>query len=127
MLIVEDEVDLRDALESAFEEKGFTVHTARDGAVGLKLSFEKHPDLILLDILLPSMHGNVFLEHLRDDEWGKGAKVIILSNFDWDYNKDWAKRYDAIDYLIKSDNSLSHIVEVVKDAIKGTNEGISKE
>ena len=119
VLVVEDEEDLRDALTSAFEEAGFEVCTARDGGKGIRLAFEKHPDVILLDILLPTMHGNVFLERLRDDDWGKKVKVVVLSNFDWDFNKDWAKKYGAIDYLIKADNSLSHIVEVVQKAIKG--------
>ena len=93
MLVVEDEEDLLYALESALKEADFEVYTEKDGAAALRRALDEHPDVILLDILLPTMHGNVFLERLRGNDWGKNAKVVVLSNFDWDYNKDWARKY----------------------------------
>ena len=117
VLIIEDERDLRDALWGALKEAGFEVHTASDGEVGLLFALDKHPDMILLDMVLPKMHGNIFLERLRGDEWGKKAKVIILSNLDRDDYKERAQKYGVVDYLIKTENSLSEIVKIVQESI----------
>ena len=60
VLIVDDEEDLLNALGSALKEAGFEVSTASHGGEGLALACEKHPQIILLDILLPFMHGSLF-------------------------------------------------------------------
>lgn len=119
MLIVDDEEDLLDALGSALREENFEVFTASHGGEGLALAFEKHPQIIILDILLPLMHGSLFLEHLRADDWGKTVKVLILSNLDEGTDRDWRKLYGVIDYLVKSKNPLGQIVEIVQKAVKG--------
>lgn len=119
VLIIDDEEDLLDALGSALREAGFEVSTASHGGEGLALAFEKHPQIIILDVLLPLMHGSLFLERLRADDWGKTAKVIILSNLDEGTDRDWRKQYGVIDYLVKSENPLAQIVEIVQTTIKG--------
>src|SRR3989338_8177678 len=88
ILIVEDEKPLRDALQHTFEAEGFEVMTAGDGRAGLTKALEKKPDLILLDIVMPKMNGTTMLSELRQNIWGRGAKVIVLTNLsDWTDNK----------------------------------------
>lgn len=84
VLIIEDDQILRDMYRDAFEKNEFTATTAVDGEVGLKLALEDMPDLILLDLSLPKMDGTTVLEKLRDDEWGKHASVIVLTNLNID-------------------------------------------
>ena len=117
VLVVDDEADLRESLASALEQAGFEVLIAKDGPSGLLLALKKHPDVILLDILLPRMQGNVILDRLRADNWGKQAKVIVLSNSDRNDHKELALRHGALDYLIKSEQSLSDIIRSVKKAL----------
>lgn len=114
ILIVEDEAPLLLVLKDALARDGFDVRTAKDGAEGLALALKEHPDLILLDILMPKMDGIALLKDLRKDPWGKTAKVIVLSNY-----FDQEKRRAAADagvkeYWLKADLSLETIVERVR-------------
>jgi len=52
ILIVEDDISLITALDSKFSENGFIVYKAFDGEEGLNIAFDKHPDIVLLDILI---------------------------------------------------------------------------
>ena len=71
ILIVEDEGLLLEILETKFKKECFEVITARDGQAGLELALSQHPDLILLDIIMPKMDGMTMLKHLRADSVGK--------------------------------------------------------
>lgn len=82
VLIVEDERILREALVQKFSSSGFVVFSATDGQDGLQQSLDKHPDIILLDILLPIMDGMTVFKKLRQDTWGRDARVIFLTNVD---------------------------------------------
>jgi len=57
ILVVEDELPLRQVLADKLIEQGFEVTTAINGEEGLHLALEKHPDLILLDLVMPIMNG----------------------------------------------------------------------
>ena len=80
ILVIEDEVSLRMAMVSKIAEERFQTIEAENGQQGLKIALEKHPDLIVLDLMLPVMDGMAFLTELQKDPWGKDAKVIVLSN-----------------------------------------------
>ncbi len=118
VLVIDDEADLRDALKTALEYQNFLVHTAEDGEVGLKTALELKPDLILLDITMPKMDGVAVLKALRQDEWGKEVKVIVMTALD-----DLSKVAEVVEaggdeYLVKADSTLQSIVEKVKEKLK---------
>lgn len=118
ILIVEDEKPLRSALASKLLHEGYSILEASDGKEGLKVALETHPDLILLDIILPVMDGITMLKELREDEWGKNSKIIILTNL-----ADEAKMSDSFhnavfDYLIKTDWRLEDLVEKIKQKLQ---------
>ena len=121
ILIVEDEAILRETLEEKFSHENFIVHTAPDGAVGCKLALELHPDIILLDLIMPKMDGMEVLKKLRSDNWGSHARVIILTNVN---NADKVAEGlkigggEPYDYLIKTDWSLDDVVKKVKEKLK---------
>lgn len=114
ILIVEDEVDILDAVAEAVDQAGFSVIKAENGATGLELAKAEHPDLILLDIVMPVMDGHTFLKKLRLDPWGKDVKVITLTSMDDVENIAAAHDSVITDYLIKAHSSLDDIVEKIK-------------
>lgn len=114
ILIVEDEADIREAIAEAIAQAGFAVSTAENGATGIQIAFSEHPDLILLDIIMPIMGGHAFLEKLRNDPWGRNAKVIMLTSMDDVQNIANAHTGSIEDYVIKAHNSLDDIVKKVR-------------
>src|SRR3989344_8460028 len=78
--IVEDEAALSNALCDKFEREHFEVLKAKNGEEGLSIALRERPDIILLDIMLPVMDGITMLHKLREDEWGKKAHVVVLTN-----------------------------------------------
>lgn len=125
ILVIEDEGSLLQALSVILREKGYTVLQARDGAEGLNMALKEHPDLILLDIVMPVMDGFTMLDMLRKDSWGINAKVIILTNLSLDdqrLNKVVSDQPSY--YLVKSDNTLEQVVEKIQDVLSaGSTEG----
>lgn len=117
ILIVEDEVSLRDALRDRLVREGFSALEARNGEEGLEVAFHKHPDLILLDIIMPVMDGMTMLQKLRQDPWGKDAKVIILTNVNELEKVSEAVGEKAFDYIIKSDEKLKDVVAMIRQRL----------
>lgn len=114
ILIVEDEQDIREALVDKFSREGFAVFEARNGEEGLARAFTEHPDLILLDIVMPVMDGITALNKLREDEWGKHVPVILLTNLNDDEKVANAMEKGAFGYLVKSDWKIEDVVTKVK-------------
>lgn len=114
ILIVEDEIDLRDALVTAFTYEGFSTLVAGDGEEGLSVAEAEAPNLILLDISMPKMDGLTMLKKLRETAWGKDTKVIVMTVLD-----DLSKVAEVMDaggdeYVVKTQVTLAEIVQKVK-------------
>lgn len=118
ILIVEDEILLLQTMASQFDSAEFEVLTATDGKAGLESALKNHPDIIVLDLLMPIMDGLAMLTELREDPWGKKAVVFILTNFSTDERFEKAKLLNAEQYLVKSDLKLSAIVDKVKKRLE---------
>lgn len=114
LLIIEDEKLMVSALKKKLENENFNVLAAFDGAEGLKVALDKHPDLILLDIILPVMDGMTFLGKLRADSWGKDVPIIILTNLSRAATIEESKEKGVNTYLVKTDWKLSEVVQKVK-------------
>ncbi len=128
ILIIEDEKSYGRILRERLERETFDVTLAENGEEGLKHSLSLHPDLIVLDMVMPKMGGLVFLKLLRADPWGAGARVFILSNHD--KPDDIAKALMVDDenalatqtqfiYLSKVDIGLEEFVGKVKQELVG--------
>lgn len=118
ILIIEDEVSLRDALRDKFTRMGFLVFEAVNGSDGLEVALHHHPDLLLLDIVMPRMDGITMLKKLREDAWGKGAKVMVLTNYS---DRAWiaeSLESGVYEFLIKTDWKLEDIVAKVIERLK---------
>ena len=117
ILIVEDEAPLRNALCDKFRRAGFIALEARNGDEGLTVATREHPDIILLDVMMPVMSGMAMLKQLREDTWGKGVKVIMLTNLNDPESIAGAVAEGSCDYYIKSDWKLEDLVEKVKEKL----------
>lgn len=117
ILIVEDEHALRKALAQKFSLEDFVVCEAANGEEGLAAALAQHPDIILLDLLMPVMDGQTMLEKLRQDTWGAHALVVVLTNMNEADMVEKAARVHAFHYLVKSDWKLEDIVKLVKDKL----------
>jgi len=118
ILIVEDEVAILRATSDRLTDEDYEMIEAKDGKAGLDLALKEHPDLILLDILMPKMDGVQVMKKLREDSWGKSVPVILLTKLDLDDQKlREIVQYGAAYYLVKRDWSLEDVVKKVKEVL----------
>ena len=117
ILVIEDELPAAMALADMLTQEGFEVLRADNGEDGLKTAFEKHPDLLLVDIQMPRMNGIQMIKQLRTDPWGATAKVIILTNLtDLEHVRE-AIEESTFHYFIKGDTSMDKIVESIREQL----------
>jgi two-component system, OmpR family, response regulator RpaB len=117
ILVVEDDQPLRHALSVKLEKVGYRVTQAPDGEAGMDAATNSHPDLILLDLLMPKLDGIGLLQRLRREEWGKDVPVIVLTNLNDVGKVQEAVANQAFDFLVKADWTLEQITAKVREKI----------
>jgi len=117
ILFIEDESALQKTFGEILKQEGYETISALDGETGLRLVKSQKPDLILLDLILPKMHGFEVLKKLKEDEETKDIPVIVLTNLEKIEDVDKALELGATTYLVKAKYSLEEIVEKIKNAI----------
>ena len=118
VLVVDDDNNLRLVLTDKLNSSGFETIEAANGEEGLKKALENHPDVILLDVMMPVMNGQQMLSKLREDEWGEKAKVIMLTVIEDTEVIAQAVVDGSLAYLIKTDQSIDDVVEKVKGMLR---------
>lgn len=114
VLIVEDEKDLAKIYNEVFSMDGFEVINAYDGKQGLQMALEQHPDVVLLDIMLPIMSGLEVLKTLKSDPLTNAIPVILLTNVSDEAVVTQGFQEQADGYIIKATESPTQIKEEVK-------------
>ncbi len=114
VLIVEDDPQIAEALHDGLEGAGFKVMTAANGEEGLKAALKNHPDLILLDLMMPVKNGHELLAELRKDKWGAKVPVTVLTNATDNVDIFKATQQGNTNYAIKSSMKLEDIIEMIK-------------
>lgn len=117
VLVVDDDENLRLVLGDQLKLAGFSVSEAKDGEEGLKKALEEHPDVILLDVMMPIMNGLDVLSALRKDEWGKDARVIMLTVLENAETVAEAMKGGSFTYLIKTDLDTDEVVMKVRQIL----------
>ncbi len=79
ILIVEDEPSIRDLLDDFLNGEGFDTLLATDGREGLEIATSEHPDVILLDVMLPVMDGVEAARQLKKDERTHDIPIVVMS------------------------------------------------
>lgn len=114
ILLVEDDLFIRELYQRVLSEAGFKVMTAENGIDGLKMA-EARPDLILLDIMLPEMDGITVLAKLKRNAATAQIPVILLTNLGQESVIKKAFKIGAKGYLVKMHFSPYEIVNQVKN------------
>jgi DNA-binding response OmpR family regulator len=114
ILIIEDEKILRTLLTQTLSREGFEVKEAVDGEEGLEKAKTEKPDLILLDLILPTIDGYEVLERLKKDPFTESIPVMIISNLGQDEEIQRGLKLGAVDFLIKAHFTLDEISEKIK-------------
>ena len=114
ILIIEDDEFLLGLLVEKLTKEQFIVSVAFDGEEGLKKLKQEEPDLIILDLILPGMHGFEFLKRIKKDPKTSQIPVIILSNLGQRQEIEQGIKLGAVDYLVKANFTPKEIVEKIK-------------
>jgi CheY-like chemotaxis protein len=118
ILMVDDSKFLRLATERALARAGYEVFSASDGEHALQAALEKHPDVILLDMLLPGMGGPEVLKELKKNKATAAIPVVVLTGLSHK-NAERLQKDGAFAFLEKSELGLdqgceSLLVELTK-------------
>ncbi|MDP2864422.1 MAG: response regulator [bacterium] len=117
ILFIEDESALQKTFGEILSQEGYEMIPALDGETGLEMAKTKKPDLILLDLILPKVHGFDVLKQLKEDPGTKGIPVIILTNLEGMGDVDKAIGLGATTYLVKAKYTLEEVLEKIKKAL----------
>lgn len=124
ILIIEDDIEISNMLDSYISKNNYDTYVARDGITGVKLAKEKTPDLIVLDIMLPYKSGDEVLKEIRVFS---NAPVIILSAKESVQMKVDLFKIGADDYVVKPfdlSELLARIETNLKRYVKSFNQKI---
>ncbi|NMH74269.1 response regulator transcription factor [Bacillus sp. RO2] len=127
VLVVDDEKEIRDAIEIYLKNEGVRVLKAQDGVEALEMLHENEVHLILLDVMIPRLDGISATHRIREE---KNIPIIILSAKSEDTDKILGLQMGADDYVTKPFNPME-LVARVKSQLRryvtlGTFEGIKK-
>src|SRR5271165_5238534 len=98
VLVIEDEESYRQALSAGLGREGFRVAVAADGAEGLRLFADQQPDIVLLDLLLPGMHGIEVCRRLRSFS---SVPIVMVSAVDSELDVVLGLELGASGYVTK--------------------------
>lgn len=119
ILVVEDEAAMLHALYDKFTLEGFYVEKASNGREGLEILREDKPNLILLDVIMPTMDGVSMLKEIRSNPEYNTIPIIILSNLNPNDEVLYlVARSQPAYYLIKSETKLEVLLAKVKTILK---------
>src|SRR5713101_5154268 len=99
ILVVDDDFELSDGIRAVLENLGHKVLQARDGQQGKQLVYQHHPDLVILDMMMPRMGGYPVLEHFRDKP--DAPPIIMITANEGSRHKAYAEYLGVVDYIRK--------------------------
>ena len=117
ILIIEEDRFLRKIYKNKFSRAGFEFREAISGDEGLNKVYSEKPDLVLLDLMLPKKSGFEVLVELKRDKSTRKIPVVILSNLAQEEDIQRVMSLGASDYLIKTEVSLSDVIDRVKECL----------
>jgi CheY-like chemotaxis protein len=113
VLIIDDSEDLQETLQMVLTDHGFEVAGALDGERGLQLTRNLHPDVILVDMMMPEMDGLEFLSRLSSEP----SQPPVVANSGFDGYRAEARRRGALAFLLKP-LSIETLVDALRSAIE---------
>lgn len=113
ILIVDDDAILRQSLGLFLSQKDFEIIEAEDGKTGFDLYTTLHPDVIILDMMMPNMNGNEFIETVRAVNEKDIEKIIVMTNKEEMLDVADVISKGVTDYVTKSNIDLENIYALI--------------
>ncbi len=117
VLLVEDDAFLAGMYVTKLEMEGFHVSLANDGKAGLEMAASEHPDVILLDVLLPKVDGFTVLQKLKQDASTTAIPVLMMTNLGSKQDVEKGLHLGATDYLIKAHFLPSEVITKIRTVL----------
>jgi len=119
ILIIEDERAIAQLYETKLKLHEYSVSVAYNGLEGFRKLYDLVPDLILLDLRMPVMSGEKFLEKVRKSEKFKNIPVIILTNINRNEAPQTIWHLGISGYFIKAHHTPSYLLAIVDKHLRG--------
>jgi DNA-binding response OmpR family regulator len=118
ILIIEDDTSIIQQYKMKFEEAGYEVVEATTGISGIELAKSEHPDLILLDVIIPQNDGFAVLKNLKEDSSTKDIPIILLTNLAQEGDRKRGLKLGAKEYLVKANFTPSEVLHKTEEHLK---------
>lgn len=114
ILLVEDDDALAGVYTTRLQAEGFDVRRVSNGEEALATALVYHPNLVVLDVMMPKVSGFDVLDILRNTPETANLKIIMLTALSQDSDQERAKSLGADDYLVKSQVVISDVIERIR-------------
>ena len=114
VLLVEDDDALASVYITRLQAEGFDTRRVPNGEDALSAALEYHPDIILLDVMMPKVSGFDVLDILRNTPETTNMKIIMLTALSQDSDRERAESLGVDDYLVKSQVVIADVVDRIK-------------
>ena len=114
ILLVEDDTALASIYRARLELEGFDVREVNNGEEALSATLEYHPDLILLDAMMPKISGFDVLDILRNTPETANVRIVMLTALSQPKDKERAEGLGVDDYMVKSQVVIGDVVSRIK-------------
>ena len=117
IVIAEDDAAYGKVYLNKLAAEGYEVTLVTTGDKVVPTLLTRKPDLLLLDLIMPEKDGFGVLEELRQRPELQDLRVLVASNLSQDIDKAKVAKYNVYDYFVKSDVSVTELVERIKAAL----------
>lgn len=112
VLVVDDSPTETHLFVGALEKAGFHVESAQNGEEGVNAARRLHPDIILMDVVMPVLNGFQATRQLQRDPQTADIPVIMVTTKDQATDRAWGLRQGALDYLVKPVNAKELVARI---------------
>ena len=117
IVVIEDEADILEVIEYSLKKEGFEFNSSLDGEKGLALAKKEIPDLVLLDLMLPSLDGIEICRKLKADSITRPIPIIMVTAKGEESDIDLGLGIGADDYVVKP-YSPRELIARIKSVLK---------
>ncbi|HVS58255.1 MAG TPA: response regulator [Candidatus Saccharimonadales bacterium] len=114
ILLVEDDDALASVYLTRLQAEGFDVRRVANGEEALAAALSYHPDLVLLDVMMPKVSGFDVLDIIRNTPETANLKVVMLTALSQESDKQRAESMGVDDYLVKSQVVIADVIERIR-------------
>ena len=116
IMIVDDSPTDTHLLKKMREKNGYSILTAADAGEGIEVARREHPDLILMDVVMPGLNGFQATRELTSDPDTASIPVIIVTRKDQEVDRVWGMRQGACDFVTKPVKESS-LLSLINEAL----------